>query len=34
LTALERRWTDFLTGEESRESDKVKPHFGSIEEFS
>jgi NAD(P)H-quinone oxidoreductase subunit 5 len=30
---LERRWTDFLSGEESRESDQVKPHFGSIEEF-
>jgi NAD(P)H-quinone oxidoreductase subunit 5 len=32
--ALERRWTDFLTGEASRESDQVKPHFGTIEEFS
>jgi NAD(P)H-quinone oxidoreductase subunit 5 len=32
--ALERRWTDFLTGEASRESDQVKPHFGNIEEFS
>jgi NAD(P)H-quinone oxidoreductase subunit 5 len=32
--ALERRWTDFLSGEASRESDQVKPHFGSIEEFS
>ncbi|HEV3168263.1 MAG TPA: proton-conducting transporter membrane subunit [Isosphaeraceae bacterium] len=32
--ALERRWTDFLSGEASRESDKVKPHFGTIEEFS
>jgi NAD(P)H-quinone oxidoreductase subunit 5 len=32
--ALERRWTDFLAGGESRESDKVKPHFGTIEEFS
>jgi NAD(P)H-quinone oxidoreductase subunit 5 len=31
---LERRWTDFLAGKESRESDQVKPHFGSIEEFS
>jgi NAD(P)H-quinone oxidoreductase subunit 5 len=31
--ALERRWTDFLSGEASRESDQVKPHFGSIEEF-
>jgi NADH:ubiquinone oxidoreductase subunit 5 (subunit L)/multisubunit Na+/H+ antiporter MnhA subunit len=32
--ALERRWTDFLSGEASRESDQVKPHFGTIEEFS
>jgi NAD(P)H-quinone oxidoreductase subunit 5 len=32
--AMERKWTDFLTGEESRESDRVKAHFGSIEEFS
>jgi NAD(P)H-quinone oxidoreductase subunit 5 len=32
--ALERRWTDFLTGKASRESDMVKPHFGSIEELS
>jgi len=32
--ALERRWTDFLSGEASRESDQVKPHFGMIEEFS
>jgi NAD(P)H-quinone oxidoreductase subunit 5 len=32
--AVERRWTDFLTGEASRESDQVKPHFGTIEEFS
>ena len=32
---LERRWTDFLSGEPSRESDRLnKPHFGSIEEFS
>ena len=31
---LERRWTDFLSGGESRESDSVKPHFGTIEEFS
>jgi NAD(P)H-quinone oxidoreductase subunit 5 len=31
---LERRWTDFLTGDASRESDQVKPHFGTIEEFS
>jgi NAD(P)H-quinone oxidoreductase subunit 5 len=32
--ALERRWTDFLTGQASRESDQVKPHFGTFEEFS
>jgi NADH-quinone oxidoreductase subunit L len=32
--ALERRWTDFLAGEASRESDLVKPRFGTIEEFS
>jgi NAD(P)H-quinone oxidoreductase subunit 5 len=32
--AVERRWTDFLSGEASRESDQVKPYFGSIEEFS
>jgi NADH-quinone oxidoreductase subunit L len=32
--ALERRWTDLLTGDASRESDRVKPHFGTIEEFS
>ncbi|HEX4132650.1 MAG TPA: proton-conducting transporter membrane subunit [Pirellulales bacterium] len=32
--SLERRWTDFLSGEASRESDQVKPHFGTIEEFS
>ncbi len=32
--ALEHRWTDFLAGEASRESDQVKPHFGTIEEFS
>ncbi len=31
---LERRWTDFLSGGASRESDSVKPHFGTIEEFS
>jgi NAD(P)H-quinone oxidoreductase subunit 5 len=30
---LERRWTDFLTGERSRESDEPKPHFGAIEEL-
>jgi NAD(P)H-quinone oxidoreductase subunit 5 len=32
--ALERRWTDWLEGEESRESDQVKPHFGMIEDLS
>ena len=32
--ALERRWTDFLAGEASRESDRVKPRFGTIDEFS
>jgi NADH-quinone oxidoreductase subunit L len=30
---LERRWTDYLTGDVSRESDQVKPHFGTIEEM-
>jgi NAD(P)H-quinone oxidoreductase subunit 5 len=29
----ERRWTDFLAGEASRESDQVQPHFGRIEEY-
>jgi NADH-quinone oxidoreductase subunit L len=32
--ALERRWTDFLAGESSRQSDQVEPHFGTIDEFS
>jgi NAD(P)H-quinone oxidoreductase subunit 5 len=32
--ALERRWTDFLSGGASRESDQVKPHFGTIEEYT
>jgi NAD(P)H-quinone oxidoreductase subunit 5 len=31
---LERRWTDFLSRGESRESDQVAPHFGHIEEYS
>jgi len=31
---IERRWTDFLAGESSRESEKHKLHFGTIEEFS
>lgn len=30
---MERRWTDLLSGEESRESDAVKPHVDSVEEF-
>jgi NAD(P)H-quinone oxidoreductase subunit 5 len=30
--ALERRWTDFLAGGASRESDEVVSHFGPIEE--
>ncbi|WP_165231428.1 proton-conducting transporter transmembrane domain-containing protein [Aquisphaera insulae] len=34
LDALERRWTDFLAGERSRESEEKKPHFGAIEESS
>ncbi len=33
--SLERRWTDFLSGEDSRETENVtKPHFGTIEEYS
>lgn len=31
--SLERRWTDLLSGGESRESDEVKPHTTSVEEF-
>jgi NAD(P)H-quinone oxidoreductase subunit 5 len=31
---LERRWTDFLAGGASRESDQVRPHTSSIEEFT
>ncbi len=31
---IERRWTDFLAGESSRESESHKPRFGSFEEFS
>ena len=31
---IERRWTDFLAGESSRESEEHKLHFGTIEEFS
>jgi NAD(P)H-quinone oxidoreductase subunit 5 len=32
--ALERRWTDSLSGEASRESDKVPPHVVTIEELT
>lgn len=32
--AVERRWTDFLSGGASRESDQVMPHFGTIEELA
>jgi NAD(P)H-quinone oxidoreductase subunit 5 len=32
--ALERRWTDFLTGEKSRESEERESLFGRIEEVS
>ncbi len=31
---LERRWTDFLSGGQSRESDDHKPRFGPLEELS
>ncbi len=31
--ALERRWTDYLAGEASRESDRIKPHLETIEEL-
>ena len=30
---LERRWTDMLSGGQSRESDEVKPHTAALEEF-
>lgn len=30
---MERRWTNLLSGGESRESDEVKPHVNSLEEF-
>tara|TARA_R110002111_G_scaffold2705_4_gene17977 strand:+ start:81372 stop:82763 length:1392 start_codon:yes stop_codon:yes gene_type:complete len=30
---LERRWTNFLSGGESRESDLIKPHSESLEEY-
>jgi NADH-quinone oxidoreductase subunit L len=32
--AQEKRWTDFLSGEASRETDPVNPHFGMIEELT
>jgi NAD(P)H-quinone oxidoreductase subunit 5 len=32
--AAERRWTDLLTGDASRETDQVKPQFGTIEELT
>jgi NAD(P)H-quinone oxidoreductase subunit 5 len=32
--ALERRWTDWVSGGPSRERDPVKPRFGTIEEVS
>jgi NAD(P)H-quinone oxidoreductase subunit 5 len=32
--AMERRWTDFLTGQASRESDEVKPYAQAIEELT
>jgi NAD(P)H-quinone oxidoreductase subunit 5 len=31
---LERRWTDFLAGETSRESQEPRHKFGTVEEFS
>lgn len=31
--ALERRWTEFLSDGESRESDEVKPHTSELDEF-
>ena len=32
--ALERRWTDWLSGRAPRESDEVKPRFGTFGEVS
>jgi NAD(P)H-quinone oxidoreductase subunit 5 len=32
--SLERRWTDWLSGGASRESDQVKPRFGTFDEVS
>ncbi len=31
---LERRWTDFLSGRQSRESDRLSPSAGSLEDLS
>jgi NADH-quinone oxidoreductase subunit L len=31
---LERRWTDFLSGKQSRESDRLGPAAGTLEDFS
>jgi NAD(P)H-quinone oxidoreductase subunit 5 len=31
--AMERRWTDFLSGQASRESDEIKPLAARIEEL-
>lgn len=31
--AVERRWTDFLSGGPSRESDRIRPSSGSLEEI-
>lgn len=32
--SLERRWTDFMTGESSRESDQIKQHAITMEELT
>jgi NAD(P)H-quinone oxidoreductase subunit 5 len=32
--SMERRWTDFLSGGESRESDRLRPSSGSLEEIA
>lgn len=34
LDDLERRWTDYLAGGPSRESDDHKPHFGTLEDLT
>jgi NAD(P)H-quinone oxidoreductase subunit 5 len=31
--AMERKWTDFLSGVQSRESDRIKPSSGTLEEL-